>query len=374
MTTHHPGHLLHVFATFDVGGPQVRSCHLFNHFGAKYRHTIIAMDGNYAAKTRLAPELAVDFVALDFNKTETLRNIALFRKTLRTIRPDVLITYNWGTIEWAMMNYFWPLCPHIHLEEGFRPDEIHTQKRSRILIRRIFLARIFKLVVPSLLLKNIAVNLWKLKPSLIEYIPNGIDCQRFRPQTNTPKDDSEVPLIISTVAGLRKVKNLPRLIRAFANLPPGLPQCELWIAGDGPEYESLQEMIVKKQLSGRVRLLGHIDDPSEVLQNTNIFAISSDTEQMPTSVIEAMASGLPVIGTNVGDIHQMVGPANTPFIVEPSDEDGFGRCLEALLTHSEIRDTLGMENRQKCVREYSHTMMFEKYARLFDLAVMAGRA
>jgi glycosyltransferase involved in cell wall biosynthesis len=373
MTTHLPGHLLHVFATFDVGGPQVRSCHLFNHFGAKYRHTVIAMNGNYASKSRVSPDLSVDFVSLDFEKKETLRNIVLFRKTLQAKQPDVLVTYNWGTIEWVMGNSLWPICPHIHLEEGFRPDEAHSQKWSRILTRRIFLTRIFKLVIPSLLLKNIALESWKLKASRVEYIPNGIDCHRFLPHATRPNASSQAPLIISTVAGLRKVKNLPRLIRVFANLPKGGPACELRIAGNGPEYETLQEMIISQKLSDRVRLLGHMDDPSEMLQHTDIFAISSDTEQMPTSVIEAMASGLPVVGTHVGDIQHMVGPSNKAYIVEPSDEDGFVRCLEKLIEHPELRQTLGDENRQKCLQEFSHSVMFERYSQLFDSAIQLQR-
>lgn len=369
MAAHFPKHLLHVFATFDVGGPQIRSCHLFNHFGKKYKHTIIAMDGNYAAKSRLSPDLFVKFVFLDFEKKETLRNIILFRKTLHAIYPDVLVTYNWGTIEWAMANYILPICPHIHLEEGFRPDEVDVQKKKRIIIRRIFLARTFKLIVPSLLLKNITLQIWKLEESKVEYIPNGINCETFQ-QKHIPATRKE-PVVICTIAGLRKVKNITRLIRVFSNLPQKTP-CELWIAGSGPEYETLKQLIAERQLFERVRLLGHIDDPSEILQQVDIFAISSDTEQMPTSVIEAMASSLPVVGTNVGDIYQMVASSNKAYIVEKTDEDGFLRCLQVLIQEPELRKTLGKENRKKCEREYSHALMFEKYAALFNSAIIPG--
>jgi L-malate glycosyltransferase len=365
-----PKHLLHVFATFGVGGPQVRSCEVFNHLGAQYRHTILAMDGNYEAKTRLANDLTVDFLNLTITKDSMFRNFRQFRKTLTQIRPDLLVTYNWGAIEWVVANAVFSICPQIHLEEGFRPDEIQGQKVSRILFRRLFLRGTFRVIVPSLNLKEIARQIWQLPPTKVVYIPNGVNCQLFTRDDAAAETTGKV--IIGTVAGLRKEKNLARLIRVFARLPND-GSLALWILGDGPEYEALTKLRDDLGVSDSVTFFGHVADPSKLFKQFSMFAISSDTEQMPTSVLEAMASGLPVVGTDVGDIKQMVAAPNQALIVAKTDEGAFLQALQQLIRHPELRHALGRENRQRCVADFSREVVFENYSKLFESAIMSKR-
>src|SRR5438045_2645166 len=115
--------LLHVFSTFCNGGPQLRIVTIANHLGLAYRHAIIAMDGNTECRERLDRALAVEFPQNPLRKGETLKNVKRIRRLLRTLRPDLLLTYNWGAIEWAIANRLRPLVPHIHLEAGFGKDE-----------------------------------------------------------------------------------------------------------------------------------------------------------------------------------------------------------------------------------------------------------
>src|SRR5580658_5051511 len=99
-----PRTVLSVFATFAVGGPQVRFAALANRYGARYRHLIVAMDGNDACRERLSPSLDVSCPVVPIRKGATLANLRAFRGFLRERRPDVLVTNNWGSIEWAMAN------------------------------------------------------------------------------------------------------------------------------------------------------------------------------------------------------------------------------------------------------------------------------
>src|SRR5689334_18375982 len=100
-----PRTLLHVFSTFNVGGPQIRFAQLANHFGSLYRHRIIAMDGATAAMGRLAVGLDAELIEVPVHKGETMKNLRAFRRVLSDLRPDLLVTSNWGTIEWAMANF-----------------------------------------------------------------------------------------------------------------------------------------------------------------------------------------------------------------------------------------------------------------------------
>src|SRR5579863_4398981 len=106
MSGSRPPRLLSVFSTFDVGGPQVRFAAIANHFGNRFYHLIVAMDGAWGFKDRLDAGLDITLLTIDNRKGDTLGNRARFRRFLRSHQIDCLVTYNWGAIEWAMAN--WP--------------------------------------------------------------------------------------------------------------------------------------------------------------------------------------------------------------------------------------------------------------------------
>ena len=172
--------LLHVFATFAVGGPQVRFAAIANRYGRRWRHAIVAMDGNTDCRERLSPELDVVFPDTGVRKGDTLGNVRRFRALLSELRPAVLVTSNWGTIEWAMANVV-PVAPHVHIEDGFGPEERATQIRRRVWTRRLVLRR-STVVVPSRVLWRIATGVWRLDGRRVRYVPNGIDLARFAPR------------------------------------------------------------------------------------------------------------------------------------------------------------------------------------------------
>lgn len=123
--------LLHAFPTFRVGGAQVRFAAIANHFGRRFRRALVAMDGRYDCRERLNPDLLVDYLEPIIRKAHTLANVREFRGVLRSRRPDTLVTYNWGSIEWAMANS--PrLARHVHIEDGFGLDEAQSQLRQRV--------------------------------------------------------------------------------------------------------------------------------------------------------------------------------------------------------------------------------------------------
>src|SRR5258705_8476239 len=140
--------LLHVFSTFALGGPQIRFVQLANHFGRSYRHRIVAMDGVVTAFTGLKADLDVQLLTVLNRRGKTSLNIRAFRRVLRETRPDLLITSNWGSIEWAAANLD-RRVRHLHMEDGFGPDEVQGQFARRVWARRLIL-RNSTVVVPSL--------------------------------------------------------------------------------------------------------------------------------------------------------------------------------------------------------------------------------
>ncbi len=359
-----PSTLLTVFATFGVGGPQVRFAAIANRFPDRYRHLIVAMDGVTTARERLAPELDVTFPSIEIRKGATLANRHTFRAALREWRPGLLVTCNWGSIEWAMANLP-PLCRHVHIEDGFGPEEQQIQLRRRVLTRRLVLARSI-VVVPSRNLERIATGIWRLSARRVRYIPNGIDLARFA----APPDASlraRMPgggPIVGAVSALRPEKNFARLLRAFRIAIRHVP-ARLALVGDGPERPALERQALELGISGRVHFAGHVAAPAPFYGAFDLFAVSSDTEQMPIAVIEAMAAGLAVAGTDVGDVRTMLAPENAP-LIGPLDDDALAGSLLALLRDPELRRSIGAANRAKATREYDQEMMFQAYAALFD--------
>jgi glycosyltransferase involved in cell wall biosynthesis len=368
MSAARPPLVLHVFPSFALGGAQVRFAAFANRFGAAYRHAVIAMDGEQACRARLAPGLDVSFPEIAGRKGRTLANIRRFRRALDELRPDVLVTSNWGSIEWAIANAL-PLARHIHTEDGFGPEERAAQIPRRVLLRRVFLRR-STVVLPSQTLLGIATKVWRLPPGRLRYIPNGVDLGRFAPpEAKRPPDENLPPWpgdwpVIGSVGALREEKNIARLLRAFRLVRSAMP-ARLVIVGDGPERRGLEALARALGLSGSVHFAGEVTDPSPLYHSFDLLALASDTEQMPFSVLEAMAAGLAVAATDVGDIRAMLAAENRPHLAA-CDEQRLAGSLGALLADAPLRRRIGAANRARAAQEYDQETMFRRYAALLD--------
>jgi glycosyltransferase involved in cell wall biosynthesis len=344
---------------------------IINHLGKQFRHTIIALDNNFEAAEGVADDLDVAVLPVRGVKRGMLRNLAHSALTLRRLRPDLLLTYNWGAIEWAAASRFSPGSRHLHLEAGFSQGEADSQIPRRVLFRRWALARCELVVVPSHQLENLAHRVWRLPVSRVVYVPNGVDTARFA----TPVSDG-VPgfarrpgeMVIGTVAPLRLEKNIGRLLRVFAMLKFPHP-LRLIIAGDGAQRASLEGLAAELGIADRVIFTGRVA-PEAVLGTFDIFALSSDTEQMPNALLEAMAASRAIAAVNVGDVKKIVCDDNREFIVDRDDATAFAGALTRLLGDPERRQAVGCANRRRVVTEFSQERMFSAYSQIF----LPGRA
>ena len=358
--------LLHVFSTFAVGGPQTRFATIADRLGSKYRHLIVSMSGRTEATTLLAAGIDYSLVPIHNTPRNPLANAWRFGKQLRALKPDQLVTYNWGALEWAIGNRFGPGLPHIHIEDGFGPDEIAIRFRRRVWLRRVGLARAKVIVVPSRNLERIATEEWHFPRRRIRYLPNGVDTVRFgAPVVEADRAFQKKPgeIVIGTCAALRPEKNLGRLIRAFAACRP--QNARLVICGDGVERQALEATARANDIADKVLFTGYLAKPEMALAGFDIFAMSSDTEQMPYGLLEAMAAGLPAVATDVGDTKSIVAEENKPFIVNVIDEAALTGALRNLLRDPALRAKLGAANRAKAQREFSIDTMVTDYNWLF---------
>lgn len=317
------------------------------------------MDGVTSARERLHPGLQVDFPTVSVRKGDTIGNLRRFRGLLRSLQPFTMLTHNFGSIEWAMANRR-QIVRHIHVEDGFGPEERTTQITRRVWLRRIFL-RHRPVVLPSQTLWTIAHRTWRLARGDLHYIPNGVDLNRFS-SIATPWTWPGDGLIVGTIAALRPEKNIGRLIRAFSQLDTRV-SARLVIIGDGPQRAELEGLVAELGLQTRVIFEGHVATPDARLKSFDIFAMSSDTEQMPISLLEAMAAGLPTVATNVGDISAMLPEVSRSFVTS-FDEVDLASALARLIESKALRHELGRANQLMIAQRFNLSVMLDRWSQL----------
>lgn len=332
----------HVYATLGIGGPQVRAIQLMTRMGPGWRHVVMAMDG-CADATRLLPPGVPCEVMAPPPRMGFLRTVRHQARILRSLAPELLVTCNWGSIETVAAARLAGVRAHVHHEDGFGPGEGRRRFWRRNWMRRLLLRSVY-VVVPSCTLERVARGEWGLGARL-QVLPNGVDTVRFQPRAGPA---SPVP-VVGTVGGLRAEKDHATLLRAFARVPG---PSQLRIVGEGPERALLERLAAELGIGARVTFMGARADVLPELQQFDVFAMSSSTEQMPICLLEAMACGLPVAATDVGDIRAMLPEGSRGGLVGPRDVDGLARVLSALCSDPTRRQREGTANRQHCVAHY----------------------
>jgi glycosyltransferase involved in cell wall biosynthesis len=183
-------------------------------------------------------------------------------------------------------------------------------------------------------------------------IPNAIDAQAV-PRTRRSRG---LPQLVA-VGRLKAPKDFVTLVRAVAELPE--EPCELLIVGEGPDRPALEAEIERLGLDGRVRLLGERGDVPELLAGAEAFVLSSASEGMPISVLEAMAAGLPVVASRVGGVPELVADGETGLLVPPGRPESLAEALGRLIADPELRHRLGDAGRIR-VRERFHLGPFRR--------------
>jgi L-malate glycosyltransferase len=360
---------LHIFPSFGIGGVPLRMARIITDLGAEFRHHVIALDGIADAQSTIGQGISCSVTALPAQNRNVLSRLLAIRRLLRKLRANLLVTYNWGAIEWAMANRLFVGLPHIHHEAGFGKEEAERQLLRRIRLRRSALRGAQLIVVPSRTLERIALDIWELPRDRVIYLPNGIDDGRFAQARNSPRSlDSGRPIIIGCLAPLRPEKNISRLLRAFA-IAHERTRVRLIIAGDGADRARLEARARELGIAHCVQFLGAVDRPEKVLSEFDILALSSDTEQMPNSVLEAMAAALPVASPDVGDVRVMLAPQNVPFVVALDDGTALGHALTALADQPQLRQEIGLANLARVQEEYSHATMVSRWRSVFTDAL-----
>jgi len=369
-----PVNILHCHSTFSLGGKEARAVALMNAFGDAARHTIIssvpgALDARAAIWRGIDARFPTDVPSLTGRPA-----VARYREIAEYMRGfDLILTYNWGAMDAVMARRMFGkvLPPLVHHEDGFNADEALRLKPERTLMRRLAFPAAAAIVVPSGTLEDIALKTWKQPEARVHRIPNGIKVAQYavKPKPNAipglRKKAGEI--IVGTVAGLRPVKNLPRLVEATLSIPG----TRLVIVGEGPDKNAIIAKADEMGVRQRLLMPGFLPDPHRYIGLFDIFALSSDSEQFPIALVEAMAAGLPVATTHVGDVAIILPPEQLPMVAE-CDSYALAAALRQLVADKALRAQLGAANQRLALSDYDEATMVARYAALYDTVLGRG--
>ncbi|KQU55864.1 glycosyl transferase family 1 [Sphingomonas sp. Leaf339] len=368
-----PLSILHLHASFGMGGKEARAARLMAAWGPRARHVIVSanpesLDGRTMIGPGVQYELAQNAPPLA-GKPSVARYEAIARLMRRS---DLVLTYGWGAIDGVMARRVFGkgMPPLIHHEDGFGAEEADGLKIERNMYRRVALTAAQGLVVPSEALEGIALGAWKQPRDRVHRIVSGIATAHYW----TDPDPAAIPgltrrdgeVLIGAVAALQPVKNLTALVRAAGGLSG---RFRLVIVGEGPERAAIEGAARAMGIAERLVMPGFVERPYRFLRQFDLVALSSLSEQFPTSVVEAMAAGLPVAALPVGDLRRMVSADNAPFIAEWPTEVRLRDVMQALVNDGALRAQVGAANRAKAVAEYDEAVMIARYRDLYEGAL-----
>jgi len=210
-----------------------------------------------------------------------------------------------------------------------------------------------RLICNAEMLRTRAVQELGVPPERVAVVPNCVDTERFRPAKPHP----EGPPRLVSVSRLVDDKDPMNLVEAFALVLREVPKARLTLVGDGPLRPQVEARLAALGLGHAVDIITGCGEVRPHLAQADVFALASRREGSPNAILEAMASGLPVVASRTGGIPDLVEHERTGFLTEPANPVGLSKALARLLTDRELCTSLGAAGRDKAVRAHSPEAM-----------------
>ncbi len=263
-----------------------------------------------------------------------------------------------------------PRPPVLFNEHGrFFPD---LPNRKRIVFNRLFLRRKDRVVAVGESVKRALIDNEGISPGRIDVIYNGVRLEDFAASGDLRREvraelgiDPAAPVAIQ-VARLDYLKDHCTAVRAAERIRQKLPDFQLLAVGEGPERPKIEAEIAACNLPGCVRLLGLRTDVRRLLAAADLFLLTSISEGIPVTLIEAMGARLPVVSTAVGGIKEVVRPEETGLAAPSGDDAGLASAVVRLLTDRRTAQSFGEAGRARAEAMFSEDQMHAQYVRLYE--------
>ena len=373
-----PPLIVHLLYRLDFGGLETVLAECINRMAPdKYRHAIVCLT-DYTAFADKITRPGVCLYALHKPPGLGLATHVRLWQLLRRLRPVILHTYNLSAIEYALTATVAGVPVRVHAEHGRDLSDPTGANRKHNLLRRLMTPFIDTFIPVSKDLRHWLQTVIRVPQAKNLLINNGVDTDQFQlgAQINAPGASAglgmpvETTYTIGTVGRIQDIKNHHGLVLAFEQLCTMLPEqahrLRLTIAGDGPLMPALRQQVGASRVGNQITLLGARSDIAALMRGFSVFILPSFAEGTPITLLEAMATSLPVVASDVGGIPEVVSPGRNGTLVMPTDHAGMAAALAAYFSDPIMAACHGAAARATIEQHYSITAMLANYTALYD--------
>lgn len=361
--------IAHVIHRLDVGGMENGLVNLINRMpGDRYRHAVVSLTDCTRFVERISRD-DVPIVTLQKKPGHDLGLHARLYRTFRHLRPAIVHTRNLAAVE-AVVSAAAAFVPHrVHGEHGRDVQDPEGRRLRYRWLRRALAPMVDRYVAVSRELERYLLSDVGVPARKVVRITNGVDAERFQPADCRP----EGPVTIGSVTRMQEVKDPLTLARAFVQLLSRGVDARLVLVGDGPLLPEVRELLRGAESSGRAIFAGSREDVPELLRSFDVFALSSRVEGISNTILEAMATGLPVAATRVGGNAELVEDGVTGTLVPPRDPEALAEALARYVADARLRREHGSRARSKVEKEFGLDGMIARYLGVYDGLLAKGR-
>ncbi len=318
-------HVVHVIQHLIQGGLENGLVNLINNMDVRsFDHTVICLSHYSDFRDRIERQ-DVDVIALHKRPGHDPRTYLNLWKLLRELRPEIVHTRNFGTLDCAVVARLAGVRQRIHGQHGFALEDVGGIAWKRRVLRRICHPFVNQHIVLSNESRNWLCRSFGVPESKVRQIYNGVDVNKFSPSPRESDGNLRLEIgaggdiVIGTVERLDPVKDPMNLARAFATLvndPSRVGRnMRLLIVGDGPQRQEVVEYLDSNGCVGKYTITGTVENVDAYLRCMDVFVMPSRIEGISNTILEAMASGLPIVATNVGGNPELVVDSFCGFLV-----------------------------------------------------------
>jgi sugar transferase (PEP-CTERM/EpsH1 system associated) len=369
-------HIVHIVHRFDTGGMENGMVNLFNTLApARFRHTVVALT-DYSDFRRRITAQPVGFHALHRPPGNHPGWTAQLWKLLRQLRPDLVHTRNLAALEAQFVAAAAGIRATVHGEHGRDVFDLHGRNWKYNLLRRAARPFVSNYIAVSRDLETWLRLTIGVPPRKLHQIYNGVDGTTFHPRTGgrpdvLPSGFADASCVIfGSVGRMVEVKDYPTLVRAFIQLvqqhPDMAERARLVIVGEGQARKTCLDQLHAAGLAHRAWLPGERHDIAAIMQALDVFVLPSKNEGISNTILEALASGLPVIATAVGGNVELVETAVNGMLVQPGDVADMAQALLGYLAQPAWMAEQGRQARQMAEQRYSIQAMADAYAAVYE--------
>ena len=376
--------IAHVVHRFDTGGLENGVVNLINQLPReRYRHAVIALTEVTGFSRRIERD-DVEFVALHKPPGQGFWMFPRMRAVLRRLRPAIVHTRNLAALEMSAPAAWSGVPIRVHGEHGWDERDPGGGSRTFRLVRRAYRPFVHRYVALSRQIRDYLVDRVGVDATEVALLYNGVDLQRFRPPQHGREKIADSPFadadtwLIGTVGRLSPVKDQLLLARAFVRAlelaPEARRQLRLVMVGEGPLRGSVETILRDGGVSGLCWLAGDRSDVPAVMRGLDAFVLPSIAEGISNTILEAMATALPIVATRVGGNVELLNDA-TGTLVDSGDVEDMARAVLDDWRDRDASRARGQRARAEVQRRFSLERMVAGYADLYDglLAQAAAR-